>query len=76
MENPFHSMESLFDQLGLESSEQSINAFIASNSPLASEVPLDGAAFWNAAQADLLRQMKDEDADWAEVVDQLDARLR
>ncbi len=34
MEKPIHSIASLFDQLGLNSSEEGIDDFISKNSPL------------------------------------------
>ena len=76
MESPVHTINALFEQLGLEDSDDAIQMFIEQHKPLASEVALHEAAFWNASQADFLRQAIEEDADWAEVVDQLDAMLR
>ena len=76
METPIHSIVSLFDQLGLDSSKSAIDAFIVKNRPLPGSVELYQANFWNAAQASFLKEMKDEDGDWAEIVDQLDAMLR
>ena len=75
MESTFHTMEALFDQLGLPSSEPDIAAFIDRH-VLAPDTPLPEANFWNEAQARFLRDCLLEDADWAEVVDHLDARLR
>jgi hypothetical protein len=34
------------------------------------------ASFWTQAQASFLREAIEEDADWAELVDQLDVMLR
>ncbi len=76
METPIHSMNSLFAQLGLGSSENEIDQFIDENRPLAKGVELHEASFWNESQSTVLKEMKEEDADWAELVDQLDARLR
>lgn len=76
MESPIHSLSSLFDQLGLDSSNQAIEDFIDSHRPLDGGIELHRADFWNPAQASFLKQEKDEDADWAEVVDELDALLR
>lgn len=76
MELPVHSIVSLFDQLGLDSSAKAIKDFINRNGPLPGGVELYEADFWNASQAYFLKQMIDEDADWAEIVDQLDAMLR
>ena len=76
METPIHSLGSLFDQLGLDSTDEAIEAFINRNKPLPGHVELYQADFWNPSQASFLKQVKDEDADWAEIVDQLDAMLR
>lgn len=76
MEAPIHSMKNLFAQLGLPSDSDAIERFIASHSPLPDDVPLADAPFWTPAQAAFLREEILEDADWAEVVDQLNASLR
>ena len=76
METTFHRFTDLFAQLGLPSDEASIRRFIAAHSPLPGNTRLAEAPFWNAAQARLLRETLAEDADWAEVVDHLDASLR
>ena len=76
METPIHSLASLFDQLGLSSSDQAIEDFTNRNKPLPGNVDLYNADFWSSSQADFLKQAKDEDADWAEIVDQLNAMLR
>jgi hypothetical protein len=76
MEMPTHTIVSLFDQLGLESTAEAMDAFINRNSPLPGNIMLHEADFWNTSQASCLKEMKDEDADWAEIVDQLDAMLR
>jgi hypothetical protein len=70
-----HTLKNLFAQLGLANSEVAMEAFIANNR-LHREVPIEKAAFWSSAQAQFLREAIAEDADWAEVVDQLDALLR
>lgn len=76
MESPIHSMNRLFDQLGLPSDGAAIERFIEAHSPLASGIVLSDAAFWTPAQSAFLREEIAEDADWAEVVDELNARLR
>ncbi len=76
MEPPVHSMNALFSQLGLPDSDDAIAAFVARHRPLPEALSLADADFWTPAQARLLRQAISDDADWAEVVDQLDARLR
>jgi uncharacterized protein DUF2789 len=76
MELPVHSMSNLFAQLGLPSDEPAIERFIATHRPLPDMVPLAGAPFWTPSQAAFLSEELREDADWAEVVDQLNLRLR
>lgn len=76
MEAPDHSLNALFDQLGLPSSNEEIELFLARHKPLDIEIPLTQADFWTDAQADFLAQAIMDDADWAEVVDHLDALLR
>ena len=76
MQEPIHSMNALFDQLGLSSSDDAIDVFIEAHRPIPSRVKLHDANFWNPAQASVLKQLKDEDADWAIFVDELDTLLR
>lgn len=76
MEKPFHRFSELFAQLGLPADDAGIASFLAAHAPLAPAVPLAQAPFWTPAQASLLSEELQEDADWAEVVDQLDAALR
>ena len=76
MDTNTHPYRQLFDQLGLDSSSQAIEKFIESNRPLPGKTELYQAEFWNASQAAFLEQAKSEDAEWAEIVDQLDASLR
>ena len=76
MEPHIHSLVSLFDQLGLDSTDKSIEDFINRNNPLPGNVELHKADFWSSSQASFLKQVKDEDADWADIVDQLDTMLR
>jgi len=76
MDQSFHRFSELFAQLGLPADEQGIRHFLATHAPLAPDTLLAEAPFWNAAQAALLREEILEDADWAEVIDRLDAALR
>ncbi len=75
MEPVVHSVNALFQQLGLPDSDKDIEQFIATHSPLPSSTLLYQASFWSSAQASFLQEALEEDADWAEVVDELDARL-
>ncbi|MDC8783854.1 DUF2789 family protein [Roseateles koreensis] len=76
MNSPYHRFSELFAQLGLPSNDEAIRRFIAEHAPLAGEIKLEDAAFWTAAQAQLLRETIIDDADWADVVDHLNAALR
>jgi hypothetical protein len=76
MEKPTHSLASLFDQLGLESTESAIMWFVKAHSPVPDAVELHEAACWSTSQAAFLKQAKEQDADWAAIVDQLDVMLR
>ena len=71
-----HTFHSLFDQLGLPSSESEIQRFIAEHRPLSDTVAVAAASFWTPAPSQVLREEIREDADWAEVVDQLNLALR
>lgn len=76
MESSIHTMNNLFQQLGLPSDTASIDDFVAGHGPLAPEVELSQASFWTPAQATFLKEQIVGDADWAEVVDQLNNLLR
>ncbi len=75
MEAPMHNLGNLFAQLGLPSDETAIEHFIKTHSPLATSAALPDAPFWTPAQAAFLREEILKDADWAEVIDQLNAKL-
>ncbi|QEZ46375.1 DUF2789 domain-containing protein [Cupriavidus oxalaticus] len=76
MEPTFHQFSELFAQLGLASDEAGIRSFIGQHAPLPDDVELAAAPFWTPAQSALLRDELLDDADWAEVVDQLNLALR
>lgn len=76
MEPSVHSLRNLFEQLGLPGGEADIARFVAAHRPLAAGIELAEAPFWSAAQAQFLREEVEDDADWAEVVDQLNLMLR
>jgi len=76
MESPTHSLTNLFGQLGLASNEKAIDDFVEQHKPLPQETPLYKAKFWTNSQADFLHEAIEEDADWSEIVDHLDAMLR
>ncbi|MBT9515513.1 MAG: DUF2789 domain-containing protein [Methyloversatilis discipulorum] len=70
-----HSMEDLFDQLGLPSDPQSIEGFIALFGPIDNGTKLHEATFWSPAQAAFLRDALNQDADWSDTVDSLNAEM-
>lgn len=76
MEFSNHTLKDLFGQLGLPDSYEAIEGFISTHRPLAAGVRLADAPFWTSSQASFLRDEINEDADWAELVDQLSLRLR
>ncbi|EDM69162.1 MAG: DUF2789 domain-containing protein [Moritella sp.] len=69
------TLELLFAQLGLDNDELSMKRFISQHK-LDAGVLLFEAPFWNNSQAMFLKESIYEDADWAEVIDHLDAMLR
>ena len=75
MESPIHAYCDLFRQLGLPSDPAAIEAFITDHRPLPHGTRLADAPWWSVAQAQLLREKLADDADWAELVDSLDARF-
>lgn len=76
MEPVNHRFHVLFTQLGLPDESASIERFIADHAPLAAGVRLHAAPFWTPAQAAFLREACMQDADWAELADQLSVALR
>ena len=76
MQSQTHSLNALFEQLGLKPDDGSVDRFITEYKPLPRNVVLYEAGFWNKSQADFLKQAIEDDADWAIVVDQLDLMLR
>ncbi len=76
MEMYQHGMAELFEQLGLGNSPEQIKDFVKNHRHRQDSVPIYAANFWTASQSDFLRQAIEQDADWAELVDQLDIMLR
>lgn len=72
----FYTLSDLFAKLGLPNTEADINAFIAKHNPLPQAEPLADAKCWTPEQAAFLREARDPYSDWAEVVDELNERLR
>ena len=76
MHTPAYSLNTLFAQLGLDDSDEAVDAFIRTHGKGPREVPLHKAPCWSEAQSQLLEEALADDSDWAEVVDQLDSLLR
>ena len=76
MDTTRNNLSSLFEQLGLPSADGEIETFVESHKPLAATLHLHEAGWWNRSQAQFLKQAIDDDAEWAEAVDELDAMLR
>ncbi len=75
MDTQFHPMTELFTQLGLRSSSDEIEAFFLQNKLQRTDSMLE-ASFFSDEQKQFLREALAEDSDWAEIVDQMDVRLR
>lgn len=76
MDRSQHTLNTLFEQLGLPAADADVEAFIAQHRPLAQEIRLQDATLWSASQSQFLAEGLEADSDWAEVIDELDARLR
>ena len=76
MEPPVHCFGDLFRQLGLADRPADIAAFLARHRPLPASTSLADAPFWSPAQSRFLREGIADNADWAQVVSELDASLR
>ena len=70
-----HTLNTLFAQLGLPASDEEIDQFIEQHK-IKHDCPLVAAEFWTVGQVAFLQEALQDDSDWAELVDQLDALLR
>uniref|UniRef100_A0A7C1WU62 DUF2789 domain-containing protein n=1 Tax=Pseudomonas graminis TaxID=158627 RepID=A0A7C1WU62_9PSED len=68
------SLELLFEQMGLESDQASIDSFVAAHQ-LPEGVKVSEADFWTDNQAALLKEKIQLDDDWAPIVDELNVLL-
>jgi hypothetical protein len=76
MESNHTNMPDLFAQLGLSNDQESIEKFILENGGLARSIHIENAPFWSEPQAEFIKNALAEDAEWAELIDQLNALLR
>ncbi|CEO38278.1 DUF2789 domain-containing protein [Photobacterium kishitanii] len=70
-----HDLANLFSQLGLDNSTESIEHFLQTHG-LEQQQKLAEAPFLVPAQQQFIIEAQQQDADWCEVIDQLDALLR
>ncbi|MFT5235823.1 MAG: hypothetical protein ACI8SK_000040 [Shewanella sp.] len=75
MDTTPQDLSHLFEQLGMDNSEESIDTFIASKQ-IPANVLICQAEFWNESQKSFLRESIEEDAQWSELIDQLDTQIR
>jgi hypothetical protein len=75
MQSQRHDLGNLFAQLGLPNDPAAIDAFIAAHRPLPPGIQLANAPFWNPTQSAFLAEELQVDADWAEVIDELNSEL-
>lgn len=74
MQEPFHPMSQLFSQLGLDNRPQAITRFVDEH-PLPQEISIVAAPFFSYSQCEFLREGREEDSDWCELIDQLEVML-
>ncbi|MDN5511097.1 DUF2789 domain-containing protein [Acinetobacter sp.] len=67
-------MTNLFEQLGLDSSEEAITLFIATHQ-LNAHTKITEAEYWTEAQRQFLAEKIKSDGSWAIIVDQLNESL-
>ena len=68
------TLKLLFEQLGLEADDASIESFVKTHQ-LSADQKLHEAEFWSAGQRDFLKSHWDKDDDWAIVIDELNQQL-
>lgn len=71
---PDYSINDLFAQLGLDSSDEAINDFVENNQ-LAKDEKLIESDIWNDNQRLFLQEEWRKDAAWVEIIDDLNVRM-
>lgn len=69
-----YNLKTLFEQLGLPSEPDDIKSFIEQN-PLSDVTKLHEADIWTPQQAAFLKDGIENDANWAEIIDELNLDL-
>ena len=75
MDTTSATLAHLFEQLGLDSTDAGISVFLSQHT-INANTNLIEADFWNNAQRAFLEESLKDDAQWSELVDQLDVLLR
>ncbi len=76
MNNHTHTMNELFQQLGLPSDDRDIQEFVKTHHVKDVSQHLDQASFWSPSQAGFIKESWHDDSEWCLTIDDLDARLR
>ena len=71
---PEYTLNELFAQLGLDSSDEAIDKFISEHK-LNKDQSLIDADFWTDSQRAFLKEEWKRDAAWVEIIDYLNVRL-
>ncbi|WP_201557267.1 DUF2789 family protein [Psychrobacter sp. 72-O-c] len=71
---PDYSINDLFAQLGLESSDDAINKFVEEHQ-LAKSEKLTESNVWTDSQRMFLQEEWTKDAAWVEIIDDLNVRM-
>lgn len=74
MDTSAHNLATLFAQLGLDNDEQAVSHFVQQHK-LAPGMAIQDAPFWTQAQSSFLRESLKQDAEWCEIIDELNALL-
>jgi len=76
MDTITHNLSGLFAQLGLPNSSDEIADFIDRNRPVAKNRAIYELDIFTRSQKQFLHEGLQQDAEWAEVIDELHALLR
>lgn len=69
-----YNINELFAQLGLPNDDEEIDAFVREHK-IASDISIHDAPFWSDAQRAFLLEEWRKDAQWVQVIDELNACL-
>ena len=75
MDTTSNDLSHLFKQLGLPHDQEGIDDFVLQNK-LEKHTLIIDADCWNSGQKAFLKEALLEDAQWSEVIDQLDVMMR